>query len=213
MSTLATALQTTQPLIRSRAKTALFAVLGVMVLYVLQHNERFLVNRSEPVWQHFEPFKWWLLPHGLAGACALILGPMQFSERLRKKYTKLHRVAGRFYVGGVVVAAPLGVYIQYIQGFPTFTAAAVAFASAWIFTTLFAMFFILRGNVTQHRHWMTRSFCFALVFIVVRFLEGVLKLDNVSPQIDEACVWFTLVLMTLAADVIIQFQEMPRASK
>ena len=68
-----------------------------------------------PKWKHYEPFKWWLLPHGVAGACALLLGPMQFSERLRYRFRKLHRVLGRIYAAGVFIAAPLGIYIQHFQ--------------------------------------------------------------------------------------------------
>ena len=39
-----------------------------MVAYVLRHNEHFLIDPKDPVWQHYQLFKWWLLPHGLAGA-------------------------------------------------------------------------------------------------------------------------------------------------
>jgi len=104
-----------QPLSRLRLKYLLFAFIGLMILYVLRHNERFLVDATDPVWRHYQAFKWWLLPHGLAGACALLLGPIQFSDRLRLRFAKLHRVVGRFYVVGVFIAAPLGFYIQYFQ--------------------------------------------------------------------------------------------------
>jgi predicted membrane protein DUF2306 len=102
-----------QPLSKLRLKYLLFAFIGLMVFYVLRHNEHFLVDATDPVWRHYQPFKWWLLPHGLAGACALLLGPMQFSDRLRLRFAKLHRVIGRFYITGVFIAAPLGFYIQY----------------------------------------------------------------------------------------------------
>jgi uncharacterized membrane protein len=62
--------------------------------------------------QHIESFKWILLPHGLAAACALILGPLQFSDRLRQRFAKMHRVLGRFYVGGALIGAPMGVYMH-----------------------------------------------------------------------------------------------------
>src|SRR6267378_3430735 len=68
-----------------RPKYILFAVIGVMAAYVLRHNEHFLIDAKDPEWPHIQPFKWWLLPHGLMGACALLLGPMQFSERLRRR--------------------------------------------------------------------------------------------------------------------------------
>ena len=100
---------------RVRPKYLIFGLLGLMFVYVLGHDESFLVNPKDPIWQHYEPFKWWLLPHGIAGTCALLLGPMQFSDRLRTRFKQLHRVVGRIYVGGVFVAAPLGFYIQYFE--------------------------------------------------------------------------------------------------
>lgn len=98
-----------------RPKYFLFAVIALLVAYVLRHNEYFLVDPKAPVWEHYRPFKWWLLPHALAGSCALLLGPLQFSDRLRKRFTRLHRVVGRFYVAGAFLAAPLGTYIQYFE--------------------------------------------------------------------------------------------------
>ena len=64
-----------------RIKHLVFAVIAATAAYVLYHNERFLLDAAHPVWNHYEPFKWWLLPHGLAGACALLLAPMQFAEK------------------------------------------------------------------------------------------------------------------------------------
>src|ERR1700693_4713022 len=98
-----------------RPSYLLSAVIALILVYVIAHDESFLVHPKDPVWKHYEPFKWWLLPHGIAGACALLLGPMQFSERLRKRFTRMHRVTGRIYVAGVFVAAPLGLYIQYFN--------------------------------------------------------------------------------------------------
>ena len=64
-----------------RAKHVVFAGILLVLAYVLYHNERFLLDFANPEWAHIEPFKWWLLPHGLAGACALLLAPLQFSSR------------------------------------------------------------------------------------------------------------------------------------
>ena len=51
-----------------RPKTVVFALIAVMTAYVIAHNERFLLDPNHPVWQHYATFKWWLLPHGIAGA-------------------------------------------------------------------------------------------------------------------------------------------------
>ena len=147
MATLATGIK---PFPQLRLKYLLFGILGLMFVYVLGHDESFLVNPKDPIWQHYEPFKWWLLPHGIAGACALLLGPMQFSDRLRDRFRQLHRVVGRIYVAGVFVAAPLGFYIQYFQermGDPrSFSIAAAVDAGLWMITTGTAMVFILKGQ-------------------------------------------------------------------
>jgi uncharacterized membrane protein len=198
----------------SRPKLLLFAFMGLMFAYVLVHNESFLIHSNDPVWQHYQTFKWWLLPHGICAACALLLGPMQFSDRLRIKYAKLHRVVGRFYVAGVLTGAPLGIYIQYFQQRTMgetrgFTFAAGADAAIWISTTLIAMYFILKGKVQQHRQWMTRSFAVALVFLEVRVISGIFHLDGV-PGAAEIIVWMCVAFSLLFADIVLQWQELRR---
>src|SRR6476659_2510224 len=98
-----------------RAKYVLFAFIGAMALYVVYHNESFLIDAADPNWKHIEPFKWWLLPHAMAAARALILAPLQFSDRLRRRFTRAHRVIGRIYVTCVFIGAPMGVYVQYLE--------------------------------------------------------------------------------------------------
>jgi uncharacterized membrane protein len=197
-----------------RPKYLVFGFIGLMIAYVLVHNESFLINAAHPVWQHYQPFKWYLLPHGIMGACALFLGPMQFSDRLRQRFTKLHRVVGRFYVGGVFVAAPLGFYIQYYEermgGTRTFSFAAAVDAALWIITTAIAMYFILNGKVQQHRQWMTRSFAVAIVFLEVRVVVGITGWEKLGPSAVEATVWGCVAFSLLFADIILQWQDFKR---
>jgi uncharacterized membrane protein len=197
-----------------RPKYALFALVGLMIAYVLVHNESFLVQPSHPVWQHYQPFRWWLLPHGLAGACAILLGPLQFSDRLRQRFTKFHRVVGRIYIFGALVAAPLGAYIQYFQermgGPRSFSVAAVVDAVMLMGTTSIAFAFILNGKVQQHRQWMTRSFAVALVFLEVRVVGGLTGWDK-SPAAIETIVWSCLAFSLLSADIVLQIQELLRS--
>jgi len=186
-----------------------------MFAYVLRHNESFLVNTHDPVWKHYQPFKWWLLAHGLAGTCGLLIAPMQLSDRLRQHYTKLHRVMGRIYVAAVFIAGPLGIYIKFcgerMGGSRSFTMAAATHGVFWMFTTGIAFAFILRGNVQQHRQWMTRSvFVGPLVFLGGRAMMGVTGWEKFGPAAIEAGVWFWIALSILLADVMLQWQELSR---
>jgi len=197
-----------------RPKYLIFGFVGLMIVYVLWHNEYFLIDSKAEVWQHYQPFKWWLLPHGLAGACALLLGPLQFSTRLRQRFTKFHRVVGRIYVAGVLIVAPLGAYIQFFEErfgeARTFSVAALVDAILLMTTTGIAFAFILNGKVEQHRQWMTRSFAVALVFLEVRVVAGVTGWERRGSATMEAIVWGCLAFSLLFADIILQLQELKR---
>lgn len=56
-----------------KSKHVVFGFIGIMMAYVLYHNERFLIEPSNPIWEHYEPFKSWLLQHGVFGAIVLLL--------------------------------------------------------------------------------------------------------------------------------------------
>jgi uncharacterized membrane protein len=200
---------------RIRPKYILFTLIGVMTAYVLVHNERFLIDPEHPLWAHYAKIKWWLLAHGVAGACALIAAPLQFSDRLRRRYAKLHRVTGRVYVAGVFVLAPLGAYIQILDEAPgmggtrSFTVLAIVNVVLLIIPTAMAWRYAVRRNITLHRQWMVRSYAVALVFFEGRFIGGITGLDS-DPRLNEAIIWACLTMSVLLGDLVIQWQEKRR---
>ncbi|HKN82093.1 MAG TPA: DUF2306 domain-containing protein [Pyrinomonadaceae bacterium] len=197
------------------AKYVVFSVLAVMTLYVLYHNERFLVDSSHPAWQHYQPFKWWLLPHGVFGAIVILFGPLQFSDRLRQKFTRAHRVMGRLYVLGAFVLAPLGAYIQYFQerfGAPrSFTVLAVVDASMLMSATALALLFAIKRKIGVHRQWAVRSYAIAMVFVGGRFVMGVTGWEALGVEIVQAIIWSCLALSVVFADVAIHWREIRAA--
>ena len=198
-----------------RTKNLVFACIALMMAYVLRHNEGFLIDRSDPFWEHIQSFKWWLLPHGLGGACALLLlAPLQLSDRLRQRFTKLHRVVGRIDITRVFVLAPLGAYIQYLEermgGTRSFTIATVVDAILLTSTAAVALFFIRNRKIQQHRQWMTRSYAVAQAFFEVRPISGVFGLDD-SDAAGEAIVWACVALAIPLADLVLQLQDSWRA--
>jgi uncharacterized membrane protein len=199
---------------RFRPKYLVFAIVGLMIAYVIRHNESFLWNSQDANWPRYHIIKWYLLPHALAGACALLLGPMQFSDRLRQRYTKLHRVVGRIYVFGALIAAPFGAYIQYFEermgGTRSFSLAAFTDAVLLMLTTGIAFGFILKGKVQQHRQWMTRSFAVAIVFLEARVIPGLFGWDN-NQKAVETIVWMCVAFSVPVGDIALQVQEWLRA--
>jgi hypothetical protein len=197
------------------AKYTVFSMIALASIYVLYHNERFLVDSSHPVWQHYESFKWWLLPHALFGAIVLLFAPLQFSDRLRQQFTRAHRVMGRLYVLGVFVLAPLGAYIQYYQertGAPrSFTVLAIVDALMLMVATTFAGLFAYKRKIALHRQWATRSYAIALVFIAARFVLGVTGWEALGVEIAQAIIWSCLALSVVLADVSIHWKEIRAA--
>jgi hypothetical protein len=196
---------------RINAKYIVFIVIAIMSTYVLYHNERFLIDSSHPVWQRYEPFKWWLLPHGIFGAIVLLFAPLQFSDRLRQRFTKAHRVMGRLYVVGALILAPLGAYIQYYQertGAPrSFTVLALVDAAMLMGATALAFLFAFRRKIALHRQWATRSYAIALVFIMGRFVMGVTGWEALGVEIVQAIIWSCLALSFVFADISIHWRE------
>ena len=193
------------------AKYLVFAGIAVMTLYVLYHNERFLIEPDNPIWEHYEPFKWWLLPHGLFGAVVILLAPLQFSERLRRRYTRAHRIVGRLYVARAMLLSPLGAYIQYYDerlGFPrTFTILAVVNAVLLMGATAFAFLFAARRKITLHRQWMVRSYAIALVFIENRFILGITGWEQLGVEMVQAVIWACMAMALLLADIANHWTE------
>ena len=193
-----------------RPKNAVFVGVGAMTLYVLYHNELFLIEPANPIWRHYAEIAFWLVPHAVAGTCALVLAPLQFSERLRKRYTTTHHVVGRIYVIGALVLAPLGAYGQYLaeaSGAPReFTTLATVDAAMLMTTTLIAYLFAIRRRITQHRQWMTRSYAVALVFFEGRLLGGLLGIDG-NVNATMAAIWSCLALSMLFAELANSFDD------
>jgi hypothetical protein len=175
---------------------------------VLVHDESFLVNPKDPIWRHYQPFKWWLLAHGLTGACAMVLAPMQFSDRLRQHYTRLHRRLRIYRVSAWNLH-------QSFSGAPrprSFTMAAVTHGVLWLATTGIAFALILNGKVQQHRQWMTRSmFVGPVAFVAPRAILGITGWQNAGPAVAETVVWMCVAFSLLFADAVLQWQDLSRS--
>ena len=135
-----------------------------------------------------------------------------FPAVFRQRFTKVHRVMGRFYVLGALVLAPTGAYIQYFQegaGAPrSFTILGLVDAAMLIGTTLLAGLFAFRRKINLHRQWAIRSYSVALVFITGRFTMGVTGWETLGVEVVQAIIWSCLALSMVFADVAIHWREL-----
>ena len=92
MSTLATRVG---PFSRLNPKYPLFAVVGLMLVYVLVHDESFLGNPGDPIWQHWRaaglPFVALVLAHRVSLSRIQVAEPAAEGGRVRDTIRILER--------------------------------------------------------------------------------------------------------------------------
>lgn len=109
--------------------------------------------------------------HAFASIVALVLGPFQFSTRLRQEHTNLHRWFGRAYLAvGILVGGLAGLYMaQYAFGGPVAQLGFAVLAVLWLYTGLRAYLAVRRGAIDEHRKWMVRNFSLTFAAVTLRF--------------------------------------------
>jgi uncharacterized membrane protein len=108
--------------------------------------------------------------HAFASILALVLGPFQFTARLRQHYPMVHRWLGRCYLGvGVLVGGLAGLYMsQFAFGGPVARAGFAALAVAWLYTGLRAYISIRHRAFAEHRKWMIRNYALTFAAVMLR---------------------------------------------
>lgn len=104
--------------------------------------------------------------HIIPGGIALLAGWSQFNSTFRNRHLQTHRMLGKIYLACVLVSGTAGLYIAMhaTGGWPSVAAFSIL-ALLWLYTTLMAYRYIIRGD--QRRHEITMVFSYALCFAAV----------------------------------------------
>ena len=108
--------------------------------------------------------------HAFAATVALLLGPFQFSARLRRQHRRLHRWMGRAYLGvGVLAGGLSGLYMsRFAFGGVAARLGFAALAVCWLYLGTRAFLAIRRGAVDEHGRWMVRNLALTLAAVTLR---------------------------------------------
>jgi len=155
----------------SKFKTILWISLGLTVLFVFITSEVLLVT-DYPMYHAYRlqviADRHLLIPHTLAGIFALVIGPLNFSSRLRQRWLRLHRILGRVYVVSVFVGSFTGIALA--AGRPGLPGTTMQ-AAAWMVCTTAAFITARNRQIAQHRQWMARSYAVTFTFVSSRVLN------------------------------------------
>lgn len=151
----------------------------------------------------------WHFMHVLGGATFGILGPIQFSRVLMRKYGLLHRIMGRVFVAAGAMLSLSS--LSLLWHFPDTHSVAISsgrllFGIALGVALAFAMQAIRKRDFTHHRNWMIRAYAIGIgatavtmVFFPIYAITGEPPMGLIADIIMlgswTACVVFAEVLV------------------
>lgn len=152
-----------EDMLRRLAAAVILVASGVFIVRALH-----LFSLRPEVLGKYVPVRGFLFAHIAGGIVALVTGPFQLWKASRTRYRRAHRIAGRIYVVGVVVAA-LGALVLASTAAPSVSwAYAISLhvlATVWIGSTLLAWRAAVRRQIGKHEAWATRSYIATVAFV------------------------------------------------
>ena len=150
------------------------------------------------------------LLHILPALCLVLLLPFWFSPRIRQYHPAAHhRITQILFALGAFTAItamvmnthPIGGTIEVVAILVFDTLFAISLARSYIFW--------LRGNVPQHRAWMTRAFAVLLGIATTRPVMGIFfatsRLTHLQPhQFFGIAFWIGFTLTWIAGEIYIR---------
>jgi hypothetical protein len=172
-------------------------------LYFIQRDALRYLDYSPGGYRHHWELRWWLIPHILGAGTALLMGPLQFSSRIRARWPTLHRTLGRFYVFGGLVAAPAAFRLALGSQCELCVAPLAILAVLWFGSTALAFWAALQRSFALHRQFMIRSYVLMCAFVVIRLtdfmpLPFVVMDDEARRSVFEWLCWVVPLLLTEA---------------
>ena len=127
-----------------------------------------------PNMAHFlQDAPWALWGHIVGAPLVLALAPVQVSQALRTRWPRAHRISGRLYGIGVLIAGLSALALVPTAEASLFAKAGfTALALAWIGSTGRGIWLARAGDHDAHRRWMLRSLALTFGAVTLRIIMG-----------------------------------------
>ena len=192
---------------RHYAKLAFWIAVLLMAIFVLVVSEIPLLSLEHPDHARLSAERWILIPHVLAGLAAVLIGPLQFSSRLRQRNIRRHRMLGKTYFGAIAVGALLAILLGLEAPIPLAIATDVQ-AGLWLISILTAFLTVRNGHIAQHRVWVVRSYGITLIFFFARVLNFWPAYRDLSPETFASVLFVLMICVFLIPDLVSQRHEL-----
>ncbi|WP_164821218.1 DUF2306 domain-containing protein [Paenibacillus koleovorans] len=111
-----------------------------------------------------------LYVHIVGSMAALLLGWVQFIQRLRLRNPAMHRLIGKIYTVGVALGALSGLYLAfYAEGGVVSTLGFVGLSLAWAYTLVLGLrSIVVERDRKAHGEWMLRNYALTFAAVMLR---------------------------------------------
>ncbi|MEO6540665.1 MAG: DUF2306 domain-containing protein [Ferruginibacter sp.] len=138
------------------------------VLTFIEYNKGYIPENFK---RGFFESKIWFIGHIAGATAALLLGPLQFWNNFRTKNMKYHRLAGKIFIIGSLIAAICAFRINLMYDCKPCRVSLGILSVIWLACTAAAWWAIKRRNIKAHRQFMVRSYTAALAFVFIRIFS------------------------------------------
>lgn len=156
---------------------------------------------------HLDYYRWSFYVHIFSSLIVLVSGVFLFSNKLLTHFPKLHRWAGRTYVGLVLLAsAPTALVMAfYANGGWGAKTSFIILAPLWWYFTWKGLQAARNRQFSKHKVWMVRSYAVSLSAVSLRiyqmFLGSFFMVDAVAQYVTVS--WGSWIGNLLVVEIIL----------
>ena len=199
-----------------------WTIVWLLAFYFIYTNALRYFNINHEVYNPgFKPYAPYIMLHVAGGTIALVIGPLQFFNSIRRKYTSFHRTVGKTYLLCVLISGVSAVYLAISdnlirQGDFMFGTGVLGMALSWFITSGMAFWSIINRNINQHKEWMIRSYVLTSNFIIFRLIfYGLLGMES-FPFKDEVggfTAWASWSVPLLITEMFLQLKKIKKIKR
>ena len=185
-------------------------VLLLAIYFVLTNAANYLTLSEDKYGSYYWSRVNWVFPHVIFGVIAILVGPFQFSNKLRAKYLVFHRRMGYVYLISILLGSIAGMALALTSKVNlTYKMGLFFLAVAWLLTSGFALFFIIRRKVAQHKEWMIRSYVVTFAFVFFRLSADIMHYYEIAERSDINALmsWACWAVPLLFLEPILQYRK------
>lgn len=170
----------------------------------LSHKTGLKCELNLPVWLNV------MYVHVAFACVAMASGLINFSNRIFKKSRRLHRINGYVYIISVLlVVLTSGYMAPYATGGRISSIGFNLLNLLWLVITITALVQIKRKRISQHRHWMIRSYAFCFTNLLIHLITSLFHqgIGYGYPISYTIGVYGSIALLLVIPEIIIRINQ------